>query len=101
MKTIKNILPVIALILTMGSCRQSNEPIKYRAFNTSSGWGYEIMINKKIFIRQEHIPVIAAIKGFDTKEQAADAARMVIAKIRNRQIPTLTENDLRRLNVIR
>jgi len=68
--------------------------IDYKTFHTSLGWGYDIWVDKNLFIHQENIPVFRGKKGFFTKEEAEKTARVVIDKLRNNKLPTLTNSEL-------
>ncbi|HWC52187.1 MAG TPA: DUF4907 domain-containing protein [Chitinophagaceae bacterium] len=69
----------------------------YITFDQPAGWGYEIRADGKIFIHQDFIPALAAEKGFRKKEYAEKAAAMVIQKLQQDQLPTLTIADLRHI----
>jgi hypothetical protein len=68
-----------------------------RVFPCISGWGYEILVNDKLFIRQESIPVLSGEKGFPKKEQAGQAARLIINKLKQDRPPTLTTFEVNRI----
>ena len=91
----------MVMLLLLCACQGKGDPLRYRAFSTTTGWGYEIALNDRIIIKQENIPVVNTNKGFDTREQAEGAARIVIAKLRKKELPSLTETDLQQLKVIR
>jgi hypothetical protein len=60
-----------------------------------NGFGYDIKINQKLFIRQIHIPGIEGKKGFVTSKDAEKAASMVVNKIRNNVFPpSITKEEL-------
>ena len=67
--------------------------------HTASGWGYEILVDHKVFIHQEYIPVIAGKKAFLTKEDAMKTAGLVVGKIVNGKLPTITKDDLAALKI--
>lgn len=66
-------------------------------FNGLNGWGYDILVNGKLFIHQESIPVIAGKRGFDKKEQAEQAAQLIINKMKRGQLPTITTFEIGQL----
>lgn len=65
----------------------------------ASGWGYEILVDHKIFIHQEFIPAIAGKKTFFTKEDAMKTAGLVIEKLIKGKQPTITKDDLTALKI--
>jgi Domain of unknown function (DUF4907) len=73
---------------------KQQEPVSAKVFQGPDGWGYDILVKDTIFIHQEHIPVIAAKKGFEKKQQAEEAAALVLEKIQQNKIPTLTKPDI-------
>ena len=50
---------VIAASIPFFYMNDKRKKMDYKTFHTTAGWGYDILINKKIFIHQEYIPVIA------------------------------------------
>jgi hypothetical protein len=66
-------------------------------FSGLNGWGYDILVNDKLFIHQESIPVIAGKRGFDKKEQAEQAAQLIINKMKRGQLPTITTFEIGQL----
>jgi hypothetical protein len=74
-----------------GRHEQTFQPSVYRVVN---GWGYDILVNDKLLIRQESIPVIQDNRPFPTKIQAENTAALVIKKLENGQHPSLTMTDI-------
>jgi hypothetical protein len=64
--------------------------IDYKTFRQRGGWGYDIVVNRKLFIHQECIPAISEKKEFSTEVQATEAARLVMSKLKNNKLPTLS-----------
>ena len=62
----------------------------YKTFETKAGWGYNILVKNKIVIHQENIPALATGKGFNTQQQADEAAAIVSKKISAGKIPSLS-----------
>ena len=88
---------VIAAVIFFIRSGYQQEPIQYRTFKGSLGWGYEIRVNDSLIIRQESIPVIAGRHGFPSEQLAAETARLVVARMRTDGIPSLTRADMERL----
>lgn len=63
----------------------------YRVVN---GWGYDILVNKKLLIRQESIPVLERNQPFSKKQQADSAAALVIRKLQSGQHPSISREEL-------
>ena len=68
--------------------------IDYKTFHTTLGWGYDILVDKRLFIHQECIPVLAQKRGFATEESARAVAQIVVHKLKNNDLPTLSSSEL-------
>jgi Domain of unknown function (DUF4907) len=79
-----------------------NKEITFTIFITDSyTYGYNIFINKALFITQSSIPCINGNKGFYSKNDAQKVAMLVVEKIRKGQIPpALTIPELKKLGLI-
>ena len=66
---------------------------------TATGWGYDILVDHKIFIHQEHIPAITGEKAFLNKEEAMRTAGLAIEKLKKGKLPTITKSDLATLKI--
>ncbi|MFT4155722.1 DUF4907 domain-containing protein [Parafilimonas sp.] len=82
-----------------GQPADSSKGVEVYTFQTKDGFGYSIMVNHKEFIRQNCIPVIQGNKPFASETQAAQTGRLVAQKIRNKEIPTLTLQELSKLGI--
>lgn len=71
-----------------------------QVFKTTSGWGYDILNNKKMVIHQPTIPGQYGIVGFTSQEEAHRVGNWVAEKMKQTEaMPTLTKEDLRQLGV--
>src|SRR5579871_193892 len=66
---------------------------------TSLGWGYEIHVDGKSYIRQEFVPAIFGRRGFDTKEQAIAVGNKVVSNINSKSSPAISIKDLEELEI--
>lgn len=67
----------------------------------TTGYGYAIMMDNRLFIDQPTIPGQPGNKGFQTKEKAVKVAKLVIYKIKNNQFPpSIAREELDSLNVL-
>lgn len=71
------------------------------AFKTEGGWGYSIIVDDKVFIKQANIPVVEGNQSFATEADALKVANEVISKIKLHKKPTLSRADLQKLGVIK
>jgi hypothetical protein len=74
-------------------------PIESVAFNTPSGWGYNILVDHKIFIHQEFIPAIAGKKSFSNKDDAMKTASLVVQKLEQSKSPRITVGEIAALKI--
>src|ERR1700712_1581182 len=70
------------------------------AFKTDNGWGYMVMANDSIFIKQPIIPAVQGIKGFATEADADKVGNLIITKINAHQKPIVHITDLKALGII-
>lgn len=73
--------------------------LKLEPLQTNTGWGYEVFAGKKLYIKQDKIPVLEGNQGFKTREQALHAGQIVINKLKKGQAPALDSNDLKKVGV--
>lgn len=73
----------------------------YRIIQSEANtYGYEILVDKKLLIRQKNIPGLAGNTGFSTKTAAAKVARLVILKLQQGTMPpTITHMELNKLGI--
>ena len=73
------------------------EPFKVDSIenNGSSGWGYDILIDGKMYIHQPNIPAIMGNNGFSSEEKAREAGEFIVEKIRKNVLPpSVTAEEL-------
>lgn len=83
--------------------QRQNDSIKIvvTAFLENDQWGYDIILNDKLYIHQPNIPSVPGNDGFKTKEDAIRTGEFVAYKIRNNILPpTVTPEQLDSLGVI-
>ncbi|MEO8764263.1 MAG: DUF4907 domain-containing protein [Ginsengibacter sp.] len=93
---------VIVIAISVKTANGNNDKmlkVESVPVHNSSGWGYEIMVDHKVFIHQPYIPAIAGRREFLTKEDAMKTAGMVIEKLISGQQPAITKNDLAALKI--
>jgi len=70
-----------------------------QVFEVDSGFGYIIQNDGKILIRQENIPVIPEYRRFCTRNDARKVSEMVLKKLQKKQSPTISIEDLKKLEI--
>jgi len=69
--------------------------------NGNRGWGYDIMVDGKIYIHQPNIPAIMGNNGFSSEEDAQEVGDFIIQKLKNNIIPpSVTPEELDSLGVL-
>jgi hypothetical protein len=75
--------------------------VQVRAIQNANGWGYEILTDGKVYIKQDLIPAIPGRRSFETKEQALAVGNKVLDKLEHNQMPTITLTELKEMNIIK
>jgi hypothetical protein len=64
-------------------------------------WGYNILVDKKVMIKQPTPPGLPGNNGFATKKGAEDVARLVIAKMKKGEMPpSVTIDEMKKIKAI-
>lgn len=69
--------------------------VQYTTYKTEIGWGYDILVNKKIYIHQDYIPAVQGKQGFESETQAATVAEAILDKLKNGKKPFITLAELK------
>ena len=97
------------LILSCNNAQKNNPTVKIetRIFRNDSiagsdlsGFGYDILVEGKLYIHQPHIPSISGSIGFSSEEDAHKTAEYVAEKLRKTNaLPSLTKQELDNLGI--
>lgn len=110
--TRKKAIPVIILagilavsVLVMFFVKNENRqndllPVTLTAIKTNHGWGYQILVDGKIFIKQESLPAVSGEVSFKNKEQALAVGNLAVKKIVSGKMPSITIEELKLLKVL-
>ena len=63
-------------------------------FHTDYGWGYNILADGKVHIKQQYMPAVPGRRGFKTEADALMVGNLVVKKITQNQLPTITIHEL-------
>lgn len=70
-------------------------------YTDSIGWGYQILQDGSVIIKQTYIPAIQGNHAFRTEEDAQKTAEFILEKMNNNIFPpTLSKEELTYLNVL-
>lgn len=74
--------------------------IEIKTFKADYGWGYDILIDGKKYIHQEHIPSVPGNEGFANEQDAKKTAGLMADKIsKNIMPPSVTPQELDSMKV--
>lgn len=102
---------IVVIVVTIIACNNntsSGVDIKNHAesntitaytFEVEDGFGYAVFIDGKEFIHQDCIPVIQGNKPFLSRQQAKQTAALVVQKMRAKELPSLTLEELNKLGI--
>jgi hypothetical protein len=85
---------ILILILAV-SCTDKQDPYRVHTFRSGNGWGYNIVVNKKIFIHQPSMPAFEGNIPFKNKQQAKKTGELVVDKLRAHKVPSVSREELR------
>lgn len=82
------ILPARSKALLPAISFSATGDTSYRIVSSEAGtYGYEILVNNKLLIRQKNVPGLSGNRGFIKKADAATTARLVIQKLQKGIMP--------------
>lgn len=80
--------------------KNSNEEFSTEIFKTeNNGFGYQIKLNDEVIIKQEIIPAISMKAPFKTEANARNTAKLVVQKIKNKKVPSVTLHELDSMHI--
>jgi len=77
----------------------THDNTRVKTYRTADGWGYSITQKGKVIIHQPFIPAVEGKIPFTTKRDAAKTGKMVIKKMKQNKLPSLTEEELRKAGI--
>jgi len=85
---------ISSIILITRLSHKQSPSVRSVVFKDSTGWGYDILVNEKLFIHQQTIPVLSSIRAFPEKIQAEQTASLVIIKLKKGINPALNRSEI-------
>lgn len=87
-------------VLTVRQFYGGQARYQVQVFQTPTGWGYQILNNKKLLIYQPTIPGQSGTVGFTSPEQARRVGERMAGKLQETMsLPSLTNDEMRQLGV--
>jgi Domain of unknown function (DUF4907) len=69
-------------------------PVSLRTLKMADGWGYEVLVDNKVYIHQDCIPAISSFKKFSTESDALLIGNRVVDKIKHGHKPVITVQEV-------
>lgn len=84
------------------SSAYTNTNLTYKIIDAPNNtFGYDVFADGRLMIHQTSIPAMPGNEGFKTKEDAEKVAQLVVEKIKRGEMPpTISEEEMKKLNVI-
>ncbi|UOB18774.1 DUF4907 domain-containing protein [Abyssalbus ytuae] len=102
----KLIIPVVAIsmlfVVVSGVnliLKKQDNTYKVKVFKVAEGYGYLILADSKIIIKQSFIPAINGEIPFSNPEDAKVIGNLVKDKLKKNILPAITEAELKEFNV--
>lgn len=97
-------LLVIIAVIGFSVKRDTKAPdnmlkVETSAFVVKGGWGYNILVDNKIFIHQEFIPSISGYQPFHSKGDAEKTAELQTQKLVHKKVPSVSIHELDSLHI--
>ena len=70
-------------------------PVALHTLKMADGWGYDVLVNNKVFIHQDCIPAIPSFKRFNSESDALLVANRVADKIKHGHKPIFVIDQIR------
>ena len=86
---------------TAEMAKEGKVPVNASVFKTDKGWGYSIIVDNKLYIRQDIIPAVEGNQGFATNADATTVDELVLNKMKNKEKSIVKKEDLKQLGIIK
>jgi hypothetical protein len=83
------------LVLAAVAYTSRGHSYKIDVYKSGQGWGYDILVKNKLYIHQPFIPALEGQMPFSNKQSARKTGRLVIRKLKNHKIPSVTREELK------
>ena len=91
------VLPVFILFVYICSGEKGSpdgrQP-ELQTFQLEDGWGYQIVMNKKVLIYQPSIPAIDTLRSFPDEASARKIGSLVLERLKNNKDFSITIGDI-------
>ena len=90
-------LVIAVAILCFGRNMHNKSRFSSRVFQLQNGWGYDILVDDSLIIRQESVPSLSTNMPFEKKVQAEKTAALVINKMKAGKAATVTRFEIEQI----
>lgn len=77
--------------------KANNNAPHIEVYEVNGGWGYNIKVKNRVMIHQPFIPVLKGKVPFPSKKSARKTANLVLDRLKLKQSPALTEEDIKNI----
>ena len=70
-------------------------PVELHPLKIGDGWGYEVLVDNKVYIHQDCIPAIPSFRRFRSESEALLVGKLVVDKIKHGHKPVMTLQEIR------
>jgi len=75
--------------------------VELKTFQTSKGWGYDILTNGRPYIHQDIVPAVTSHGyGFRTKEDALAVGQKIYDRVISGKMPMVTQEELKEMGIV-
>lgn len=99
-RTIIFIVLITASIFIVKLSNISSNEYNLETHKVENGWGYNIFKKNKVIIKQDIIPGLSVKKPFATEKEAIVVGKLMIEKLTNKKIPSISYKELQINGVI-
>jgi len=91
---------IAAIVISKRKSPDDQLPVTLSAIQTPGGWGYQISVDGKVFIKQPYVPVVAGEESFKSKDEALTVGNLAVKKIVSGKTPVITKEELKALKIL-
>lgn len=91
------LLPVLLFILFLHPLDRGSagsRELELQTVQSGNGWGYQIMMNRKVLIYQPTIPAIDTVMAFPDEESASRIGSRVLEKVKGNRDFSVTPEEV-------
>lgn len=91
---------IIASIFIVKLSNISANEYDLETYKVENGWGYNIFKKNKVIIKQDIVPGLPVKKPFATEKDAIIVGKLMVEKLKNKKIPSISYKELQINGVI-